>query len=84
MTRKEKLVSRFYRKPKDFTWDELVSLLSLFGFEQVNSGKTRGSRRRFIHSNGLVINLHEPHPQKILKRYQIELILEILENERFL
>lgn len=84
MTRREKLISRFYRKPTDFTWEELVSMLSAFGFEQSVGGKTGGSRRRFIHPNGTMINLHEPHPKKVLKRYQIELVLEVLENERFL
>lgn len=84
MTRREKLISRLHQKPRDFTWDELISLLSSFGFEQRNTGKTGGSRRRFIHPNGSIINLHEPHPQKVLKRYQIDLVVEILENERFL
>lgn len=84
MTRKEKLINRFCRKPKDFTWDELITLLTSLGYKQGDSGKTSGSRRRFIHSNGSIINLHEPHPKRVLKKYQIELLFEILENEKFL
>ncbi len=84
MTRREKLLNRFYKKPKDFTWDELLTLLTSLGYEQVKSGNTGGSRRRFIHPNGSMINLPEPHPKKILKKHQLELILEILETEEFL
>ena len=72
MTRREKLIKRFLSIPKDFTWEELVSLLSGFGFEEVSTGKTGGSRRRFLNDAGVIITLHKPHPQNILKRYQIQ------------
>ena len=81
MTRKEKLIRRLKSKPKDFTWDETESLLAGLGFTKVKTGKTGGSRRRFIDSNNVVITLHKPHPGNILKRYQIEQIIEILSAE---
>jgi hypothetical protein len=84
MTRREKLIKRFLSIPKDFTWEELVTLLSGFGFEEVNTGKTGGSRRRFLNDGGVIITLHEPHPQNILKRYQIEQIIKILQGEELL
>lgn len=84
MTRKEKLIKRFLACPKDFTWDELVVLLSFFQFSEVSTGKTGGSRRRFINKEGLVISLHKPHPRKILKKYQIEQVMDILEQEGLL
>jgi hypothetical protein len=84
MTRKEKLLKRFLNKPKDFTWEELVNLLFSFGFEEDSPGKTGGSRRKFINQSGLVISLHKPHPNNILKRYQIEQIIEILNQEDLL
>lgn len=84
MTRKEKLIKRFLTCPKDFTWDELVVLLAFFQFVEVSTGKTGGSRRRFINEEGLVISLHKPHPRKILKKYQIEQVLEILAQEGLL
>lgn len=84
MTRREKLNSRFYRKPKDFTWDEFITLLASLGYEQINTGNAGGSRRKFIHANKSMINLHEPHPSKVLKRYQIEFVLKISEKEGFL
>lgn len=84
MTRKDKLLKRFLAKPKDFNWDELVTLLSGIGFEEVSTGKTGGSRRRFINKEGIVISLHQPHPRNILKRYQIEQIIDILRQEGYL
>jgi hypothetical protein len=81
MTRKEKLVKRFLSYPKDFTWDELVVLLSFFQFSEASTGKTGGSRRRFINNDGLVISLHKPHPRNILKKYQVEQIIDFLEQE---
>ncbi len=81
MTRKEKLIRRLKSKPKDFTWDETKSLLTGLGFTEIKKGKTGGSRRRFIDSNNVVITLHQPHPGNLLKRYQIEQIVEILSAE---
>ena len=81
MTRKEKLIRRLKSKPKDFTWDETKLLLTGLGFTEIKKGKTGGSRRRFIDSNNVVITLHQPHPGNLLKRYQIEQIVEILSAE---
>lgn len=84
MSRKSKLVKRFLSTPKDFTWQELISLLSSFGYELQATGKTGGSRVRFIHKRLPPIILHKPHPAKILKRYQIQQIIEIFKNEGLL
>jgi hypothetical protein len=84
MSRREKLIKRFLSCPKDFTWEELKALLSGFGFEEISFGKTGGSRRRFINDKGIIIALHKPHPQNILKRYQIEQITKILQEEELL
>ncbi|BAU63259.1 hypothetical protein STA3757_06190 [Stanieria sp. NIES-3757] len=84
MTRKEKLIQRLKSKPKDFTWSELTSLLTRLGFMEVKTGKTGGSRARFINSNNVVITLHKPHPSDILKRYQIEQIIKILSGEELI
>lgn len=84
MSQLEKLKDRFKKKPRDFSWDELERLLAVCGYEQVGPGKTGGSRQRFLHPNGSIISLHQPHPGNILKRYQIEQILEILTEEGLL
>jgi len=45
VSRKDKLKRKLLRKPKDFTYDELVSLLSYFEYYEFKKGKTDGSRR---------------------------------------
>ena len=84
MTKKEKLIQRLRSKPNDFTWNELVSLLGHFGFDFVNAGKTSGSRVRFVHQGYPPMILHKPHPTSILKKYQLENIIDFLEQENLL
>ena len=82
MAKRNKLLNRLRQRPRDFTWDELVRLLGRLGFEAVKSGKTSGSRHRFVHStSGLTISLHKPHPGNELKRYQLDQLLEFLTQE---
>jgi predicted RNA binding protein YcfA (HicA-like mRNA interferase family) len=81
MDRTDKLVERLRRRPRDFTWEELTTLLRRLGFRSVRPGRTAGSRRRFIHPDGCVLSLHEPHPARVLKRYQLDQIIETLDRE---
>jgi hypothetical protein len=81
MGRREKLVARLKSRPKDFTWDELVRLLEGLGYAEVATGKTGGSRRRFIHATAPTIALHKPHPGSIVKMYVIDDVLRILTEE---
>ena len=47
-----------------------------FGYEELKGG---GSRRKFVHrQKQWVVSLHEPHPQPILKRYALDIVLEHL------
>ena len=85
MSKKEKLLERLLTKPKDFSYDELKSLLSRLGYSEINKGKTSGSRVAFVNkTNSHIIRLHKPHPKNILKVYQIELIIEELQKEYLL
>lgn len=84
MTKKEKLLKRLLSEPSDFTWQELTTLLNYLGFEEVKTGKTGGSRRRFVNAENIIINLHKPHPSNILKKYQIKQIIEILSEEEII
>ena len=81
MNRRARLLERFRQRPRDFTWDELLRLLRGFGYRQAKPGKTGGSRRRFVHPTYPVIILHRPHPGNTLRMYQIDQVLEILEQE---
>ena len=79
MSKKEKLTARLKTRPTDFTYTELRTLLSGMGYAEDNKGKTSGSRVSFIHEETKhIISLHKPHPGNILKRYQINLIVEEL------
>ena len=83
MSKHEKLLKRFLSGPKDFTYNELKTLLGGFGYYEYTGGTSSGSRVVFIHENTQhIIRLHKPHPKKILKRYQLGLIkneLKIME-----
>lgn len=85
MSRKEKIIERLKSKPKDFTYDEAKRLLNNLGFIENNKGKTSGSRVTFINKNTKEkIELHKPHPNNILKPYQInDLIKKLSEMEEF-
>ena len=78
MSKIEKLLERFLSNPRDFTWDELVKLLTHFGYYEHSKGKTGGSRRKFVDTNKNMINIHKPHPGNIIKTYAINLIIEQL------
>ncbi|MDX9905483.1 MAG: type II toxin-antitoxin system HicA family toxin [Bacteroidales bacterium] len=85
MSRKEKIVARFLSKPKDFRYEELVVLLRIFGYEEINTGKTSGSGRAFVRAqSGHIIRLHRPHPENVMRMYQIELILEELKKQNLI
>ncbi len=70
-------------KTRDFTFEELETLLGLLGFEKSNKGKTSGSRVLFRKGN-IPIAVHKPHPRKELLEYQIKQILEVLEKEKLI
>ena len=84
MSQKEKLISRFQQRPKDFTWAELAGLLKHLGYREVKAGKTGGSRRRFVHNLAATIILHRPHPQNVLKWYAIDQVLDVLKQEKII
>ncbi len=84
MSRKEKLILKFQQRPKNFTWDELASLLKYLGYREIKTGKTGGSRRLFIHDSAVTITLHKPHPQNVLKRYAVDQVLDILKQEEMI
>ena len=81
MSRRDKLVEKLKRKPRDFRWHELATLLRGLGYSEMRRGRTGGSRRRFVHETAAMISLHQPHPGNELKAYQVELVLETLSQE---
>ena len=86
MSQLNKIITKLQKRPtpRGFTWDDLLKVLTHFGFEPIPRGKTGGSRRKFINADKVIISLHEPHPRNELKKYQIDQIIEILKNEALL
>lgn len=64
--------------PSDFHYDEMVRLLGYYDFVNVKKGKTSGSRVKFINSEMVPIYMHRPHPNGIMKQYQLKQVKEIL------
>lgn len=84
MGKKEKLIQRLKSKPKDFTFDEAETLLGCLSYSRSNKGKTSGSRVSFTSENHASILLHKPHPNKELKDYQVQQLIEILQQEELI
>ena len=80
MGKKEKLIEKLKSNPKDFTLEEMETLLIALGFVRFNKGKTSGSRVMF-RKDGIPIILHKPHPRKELLEYQVKQIVNILSKE---
>jgi hypothetical protein len=79
MTKRQQAVERLLAKPVDYTWGELRALMEGFGYELQTVG---GSGRKFVDPNtGLGLFIHEPHPTRILKAYQVRLALQFPRNE---
>jgi hypothetical protein len=82
ITKTEKLLNRFLSRPKDFTYNELLSLLSSLGYME-----QQGSGSRIVFNNKEIKHiskLHKPHPDNVLKRYQIYLIIQELKTKNLI
>jgi len=84
MSRHEKLISRLLSSPLDFTWGELIKVLAGFGYTEVKTGKTGGSRRKFMDEYKNIISLHKPHPVNIIKGYAIREVITHLKEKGYL
>lgn len=79
MRKLEKEINRLKSSPKDFTYVEAKNILNNLGFLENNKGRTSGSRVEFRKDNKK-IQIHKPHPENILKPYQIKIILSKLKE----
>lgn len=79
MSRKIKLLERLRKKPspRDFTWEDLVTLMRQKGFIETCKG---GSHYMFEHSSGFKFGLSKTHPSGILKSYQIAEAINALDH----
>jgi len=77
MSKTEKLIVRLLLQPKDFTYSELKTILTFWGYEEIQGAGSRVCFRRKTHK----IKLHKPHPGNLLKQYQIGFIIDELKKE---
>lgn len=85
MSKHEKLAEKLLKKPTNFTFDELVALLTGFGYTCEQRGRTSGSAVAFYNEKlDDKILIHKPHPQKEVKRYILELVIEKLKFNKFI
>jgi hypothetical protein len=61
---------------RNLAWSDVVSLIKAIGGKVVQG---EGSRVRFD-LKGISLNIHSPHPQKELKRYQVKAVRDFLIN----
>ena len=82
MSQKEKLIKKLRSRPKDFTFEELETLLGYFSYRRSNKGRTSGSRVSFVkEQTQSMIMLHKPHSRNNLLDYQMKQIKNKLEEE---
>ena len=79
MTRREKLLARLLSRPKDLTWQELQTLLGQFGYVWKCSDGSHG-RAADKDSPEIQIRVCAPHPGNIVKKYQINAVIEHLKE----
>ena len=85
MTKKDKLLERFLSLPKDFTIDELTTVMNYFGFVVSNQGATSGSRMAYKNEeNGDIIRIHRPHPGKNIRPFALKDTLANLKEREYL
>jgi hypothetical protein len=82
MSKTDKLIEKLKSNPKNFKFSELRKVLSQLGYVEDESGKTSGSRVRFVNQSGEVLHIHKPHPGDEMKEYMIKLVAQkLLERE---
>ena len=77
MSKIERLILRFHSKPKDFTFSELKTILSFWGYDEIQGSGSRVCFKSKSHK----IKLHKHHPGNLLKSYQIVLVIEELKKQ---
>lgn len=77
MSKLEKLIIRLLSLPKDFTYQELKTVLLAIGYVEMEGSGSRICFKKETHK----IKLHKPHPGNIMKRYQLDLVIEELKKQ---
>ncbi|GAA6433914.1 hypothetical protein K140096H11_24080 [Bacteroides intestinalis] len=81
---KRKTYRTFQVVTSNFTFEEMERLLSIFGYEKSNKGKTSGSRVIFKNGDKRPIMIHKPHPGNLIKGYAMKQVLNDLMDAGFI
>ncbi len=85
MSKHEKLTGKLLRLPKNFSYEEMVTMLAGFGYVKVERKRASGSAVMFYHKElNDKIMFHKPHPGNELKRYILELVIEKLKSNKMI
>lgn len=81
MSKKDKLLGKLLAAPapRDFAWDDLVTIMTRSKFDNRCSG---GSHYIFEHESGYRFSMSKTHPGGILKTYQVKAAIEALKQVR--
>lgn len=79
MSKKDKLLGKLLAvpAPKDFTWEELVTVMTRSKFDNRCRG---GSHYIFEHESGFRLFMSKTHPGGILKGYQVKAAIDALKQ----
>ena len=67
MSSLEKAKQELLKCSKNYTYDELKTLMEKLGFEEKNKGKTSGSKVMFYReADQRIIMIHRPHPENTM------------------
>lgn len=80
MVKWKKVQERLLQHANDITFDELATLLSHYGYQASNKGKTSGSRVLFTNKNLQPILVHKPHPAKEMNETSLKGVRELIER----
>jgi len=80
MSSKDKLVIHLLSQPKDFRYEDLVTLMRHVGYREYPSQS--GSRVRFMNAAGRAYTIHKPHGREnALLDYQIKGVIDFLKGD---
>lgn len=81
MGKKDTLIERLLRMPKDFEQREMETLMKQCGCVRRNRGKTSGSAIEYYHpATQQVFDYHLPHPKNTIKPYLMKKAIQFLRS----
>lgn len=81
MGKKDMLIERLLRMPKDFEQREMDTLMKQCGCVRSNRGRTSGSAIQYTHKEtGYTFTYHHPHPGNTLLPYVLKTAIRFLQK----